>query len=109
MGHDLAALRAADIELLQYFGIKTICDLMVEDKKKVYVLSIGSGTAKITKIALTQRMGSLRVDSDEFGESGPRTKVPRLQCIVNALSRMRVLSEISRQRSQCNAARVPMG
>ena len=39
MGHDLAALRAADIQLLQYFGIKLICDLMVEDKKRVYVLS----------------------------------------------------------------------
>ncbi len=38
LGHDLAALRAADIALLRHFGIKLICDLMVEDKKRVYVL-----------------------------------------------------------------------
>ena len=38
MGHDLNALRAADIKLLKYFNIKFICDLMVEDKKKVYVV-----------------------------------------------------------------------
>ena len=36
MGHNLSALRAQDIKLLSYFNIKFICDLMVENKKKVY-------------------------------------------------------------------------
>ena len=34
---DLDALRASDIKLLKYLNIKFICDLMVEDKKKLYV------------------------------------------------------------------------
>eukprot|EP00485_Elphidium_margaritaceum_P016123 CAMPEP_0202730636 /NCGR_PEP_ID=MMETSP1385-20130828/186739_1 /ASSEMBLY_ACC=CAM_ASM_000861 /TAXON_ID=933848 /ORGANISM="Elphidium margaritaceum" /LENGTH=1041 /DNA_ID=CAMNT_0049396913 /DNA_START=30 /DNA_END=3155 /DNA_ORIENTATION=- len=46
MGHNLNALRGADIELLRYFDIKFICDLMVEDKKKVgwgrYALTVTS-------------------------------------------------------------------
>eukprot|EP01084_Bolivina_argentea_P063268 115568_1 len=46
MGHDLNACRAADIKLLNYFRIKFIADLMVEDKKKVgwgrYALTVTS-------------------------------------------------------------------
>eukprot|EP01084_Bolivina_argentea_P302423 522000_1 len=63
MGHDLNALRTADIKLLKYFNIKFIADLMVEDKKKVgwgrYTLTVTSSE----KVDREQRYKDFNISS----------------------------------------------
>ena len=74
MGHDLNALREADIALLKHLNINTICDLMVEDKKKVYVQLYTSFCCHVHAHAYTFYRGWLTVTSSEKVDKEQRYK-----------------------------------